>query len=244
MKRLTFIFFFFVLFFISCSTSDVPFEHKYVIDIVLKPNMKFQKAFIDSTYRLDVPVSAYYSGISGAEIFIVNENSDTFRYSESGANMGFYYSDDSFCVEYGMEYFVNVSVEGENITKEVQVPDSLTIFSPEFSDTVFLSYPPLLIWNSCDNSYKNTYMISTHVMGNTEDFIPMLTPDTVMGIFYNEFLFEEVDTMYTVYVEAMDSNAYTYLLSWSQYDDLNDDGSVIGLVGAVVYDSVVVWVTE
>jgi hypothetical protein len=244
MRRLTLLVFFFVIFFISCSTGDVPFEHRYVIDVVLKPNKKIQKAFIDSTYRLDVPVSAYYTGISGAEIFIVNENSDTFRYSESGTNMGIYFSDDSFCVEYGMEYSVNVSVEGEEISKEVQVPDSLTIFSPGFSDTIFLSNPPLLIWNSCENSYDSTYMVTAQVMGNTEDFIPMLTPDTIMGVFYNEFLFEETDTMYTVYVEAMDSNAYTFLMAWSHYDELNDNGSVIGLIGAVVYDSVRVWVTE
>jgi hypothetical protein len=72
----------------------------------------------------------------------------------------------------------------------------------------------------------------------------MLTPDTVMGVFYNRFLFEEKDTMYKVYVEAMDSNAYAYLISWSEYGELNDDGSVIGLIGSVVYDSVEVWVTE
>jgi hypothetical protein len=243
LKRLTFVVFFFVLLFISCSTGDAPFEHKYVIDLVLKPDMKFQKAFIDSTYRLDVPVSYYHPGISDAEIFIVNENSDTFHYSESRTSRGLYYSNDSFCIEYGMEYFVNVSVEGEDISKEVRVPGSLTIFYPEFSDTVLLSNPPLLIWNSCENSYENTSMVTAHVMGNTEDFLPMLTPDTTMGIFYNRVLFEEKDTMYTVLVEAMDSNAYTYFISWAQYAELND-GSAIGLIGAVVFDTVTVWVTE
>jgi hypothetical protein len=244
MKRLTLVVLFFMLFLISCSTGDAPFEHKYIINLLLKPGMKFQKAFIDSTYRLDVPVSYYHPGISGAEIFIVAENSDTFSYSESRTNMGLYYSNDSFCVKYGMEYFVNISVEGEDISKEVQVPGSLAIFYPEFSDTILLSNPPLLIWNSCGNSYDNTYMVTAHIMGETQDFLPMLTPDTTMGIFYNRILFEEKDTMYTVLVEAMDSNVYTYFKSWLQYGELNDDGRAIGLIGAVSFDTVAVWVKE
>ncbi len=243
MKRLIFIFSFLVLFFLSCSTTDTPFEHRYVINLVLKPDMKFQKAFVDSTYRLDIPVDYYNTGISDAEIFIVNEESDTFRYSESDFLTGLYYSDDSFCVEYGMNYSVNISVEGEVISREVQVPGSLTIFSPEFSDTILLSNPPLLAWNRCEHSFENTYMVTSYMTGKTEDLFAMLTPDTIIGIFYNRILFEEKDTMYTVLVEAMDSNVYNYLKSGWQYGELNKSGN-IGLIGAISFDTVAVWVEE
>ncbi len=243
MKKLIFIFSFSILLLISCSTTEVPFEHRYVINLVLKPDMKFQKAFIDSTYRLDVPVDYYNTGISDAEIFIVDENSDTFRYSESDLLTGLYYTDDSFCVEYDMAYLVNVSVEGEFISREVQVPSSLAILSPDFSDTVFLSNPPVVIWNRCEHSFKNTYLVTSYRSKITEDFFEMLTPDTAMGIFNNRILFEKKDTMYTVLVEAMDSNLYSYLKSGWQYGELNKKGT-IGLIGAIVFDTVAVWVRE
>lgn len=244
MKRLTFLVLFFILFFVSCSTGEAPYEHRYVINLILKPDNKFQKAFVDSTYRLDVPVGDYSTGISDADVFIVNESADTFWYSESDTVMGLYFSNDSFCVEYGMEYSVNISVEGEDISREVQVPGSLAISSPSHLDTISLNNPPLLIWNNCQYVYENTFMATAYVEEDTIGFIPMLTPDTTLGIFYNRFLFMERDTIYTVIVEAMDSNVYAYLISWSQYDELNNDGSAIGLIGAISFDSIAVWVTE
>ncbi len=242
MRRLIFFVFFFTLFFISCSTGDAPYEHRYVINIVLKPGVRFQRAFIDSTYRLDVPVDDYHTGISGAEILLIDENSDTFGYSESDT-LGLYISDMPFCVQHGMKYLVVISVEGEEISREVQVPGLLRMLSPRLSDTVSLSNPPFLIWNSCEDVFENTYMATASFKGDTLGLIPMLTQDTTLGIFYNRFLFREKDTMYTIFVEAMDSNVYTNLLSWGQYGELKE-GRAIGLVGAVSFDTVAVWVTE
>lgn len=243
MKKFIFLFSFSILFFISCSTTDAPFERRYIISLVLKPNMKFQKAFVDSTYRLDQVVDSNFTGISGAEVFIVDEDSDTFRYSESDTSMGLYYSNDSFCIQYGMRYLVNVYVGGETVSREVQVPGSLEILSPNHLDTISLSDPPIVVWNSCENAFKNTYMVASYIKEDTLMFIPMLTPDTTMGIFYNRFLFEEKDTMYTVLVESMDSNVYSYLKSWSEYGELGE-GRAIGLIGALVFDTIKVWVQE
>ena len=61
MKRLTFLVLFLILFFISCSTGEAPYEHRYVINLVLKPDVKFQRAFVDSTYGLDSPVGSALS---------------------------------------------------------------------------------------------------------------------------------------------------------------------------------------
>ncbi len=243
MKRLIFLIPFCGLLFTSCSLDEAPFEHRYVINLVLKPDMKFQKAFVDSTYRLDEAINYYHKGISDAEIILIDENADTFGYSESDTMMGLYYSNDSFFVEYGMKYLVNISVEGEVISREVQVPGSLAILSPKHLDTLSLSNPPLLIWNSCEDCFENTYMSTAYIIEDTLGFIPMLTPDTTLGIFYNRFLFREKDTIYTVLVEAMDSNVYTYLISWSQYGELKE-GSAIGLIGAMTFDSIAVWVKE
>jgi len=246
MKRLTFIVSFFVLFFISCSTGEAPFEHRYVINLVLKPDMKFQRAFVDSTYKLDSYLDSDLTGVSDAEILIVDGNSDTFRYSESDTLMGLYYSNDSFCVEYNMKYLVNVSIEGEAISKEVQVPGSLDIFSPSLLDTISLSNPPLLIWNTCEYCFENTYLIASYLTGEADSadkYAPMLTTDTTLGIFLNELLFKEKDTMYTVSVEAMDSNAYHFGKMWYEYDELKE-GEVIGLIGAIAFDTIAVWVRE
>jgi hypothetical protein len=243
MKKLIFIVLFFMLFIFSCSTTDAPFEHRYVVSLVLKPDMKFQRAYVDSTYRLDAYIDSNVTGISGAEIFIVDNNSDTFRYSESDTLTGLYFSSDSFCVKYGMKYFVNVIVNGEEISREVQVPGSLTICAPQHLDTISLSDPPILIWNTCEKCFDNTYMIASYIEEDTLMFIPMLTPDTTMGIFYNRFLFEEKDTNYTVLVEAMDSNFFSYLKSSSIYEKLGDNNA-IGLIGAMVFDTIRVWVQE
>ncbi len=236
-------FLFVLLLLISCSTDEAPFEHNYVVSLVLKPDLRFQKAFIDSTYRLDSYIDNTLTGISGAEIFIVDENSDTFRYGESDTLMGLYFSYDPFCVKYGMKYLVNVFVGGEAISREVQVPGSLNIRSPEHLDTVSLSDPPVVIWNSCEDCFENTYMVSSYIKKDTLMLIPMLTPDTTLGIFYNRFLFEEKDTIYTVLVEAMDSNFYSHLKSWGKYGNLGERNA-IGLVGAMVFDTITVWVQE
>jgi len=246
MKKFIFLFPFFILFFVSCSTSEAPFEHRYVINLVLKPDMKFQRAFVDSTYRLDSSLDSDLTGVSGAEIFIVDEHSDTFRYSESDTLMGIYYSNDSFCVERGMEYLVNVFIEGEIISREVQVPGLLTIFSPGLLDTVYLSAPPLLIWNTCEHCFDNTYLIASYITGEADSadkYAPMLTTDTTLGIFFNRLLYKEKDTMYTISVEAMDSNAYHFGKMWYEYDELKE-GEVIGLIGAIAFDTVAVWVRE
>ncbi len=246
MKRLIFMFSFSVLFLISCSTTEVPFEHRYVINLVLKPDMKFQRAFVDSTYRLDVPVDLYHTGMSGAEILLIDENSDTFGYSESDTLRGLYYSNDSFCVEYGMKYLVNVSVEGEVISREVQVPDSVNILSPQHLDMVYLNNPPLLIWNSCEDCFENTYMIVPYITGEahkTDSFTYALIPDTSFDIFSIWPIFWETDTMFTISVEAIDSNVCSYLKSNSEYDELKE-GNTIGLIGAITFDTVAVWITE
>jgi len=49
--------------------------------------------------------------------------------------------------------------------------------------------------------------------------------------------------MYTVLVEAMDSNAYNFFITWGEYGELKE-GTAIGLIGAVVFDTIAVWVTE
>ena len=247
MKKTTIIIFVFTLFFVSCGTDEVPFEHKYVIDVVLKPDVKFQRAFVDSTYRLDSYLDPVQTGISGAEIFIVNENSDTFTYSESDTMIGLYYSNDSFCVEYSMKYSVNVSVEGEFVNREVQVPGPLDIFSPDDLDTVSLSDPPLLIWNTCEYCFENTYLITSYIDEETDssedyEYLPMLTTDTTMGIFSSVFLFKTKDTTYRVLVEAMDFNVYNFAQMWVEYEELGEE--TIGLIGAISSDTVAVWVQE
>jgi hypothetical protein len=245
-KRRTFLTSFFLLILISCSVGEAPYEHRYVINLVLKPDIKFQRAFVDSTYRLDQPVGSELTGISNAEIFVVDENSDTFRYSESDTLMGLYYSDDSSFVRYGMKYQVNISVEGEVISREVQVPGSLSILSPQHLDTVSLSNPPLLIWNSCEYCFKNAYDVLpyfTGKMAESDSFPPMISLDTFMGIFSAGLLFKEKDTMYTILVQAKDSNAYEFSNRWFEYGELKE-GIAIGLVGALTFDTIAVWVTE
>lgn len=245
MKKLIFISYFLILSLLSCSTTEAPFEHRYVINLVLKPNMKFQRAFVDSTYRLDSSLEDELTGVSDAEIFIVDEHSDTFRYSESDTLNGLYFSNDSFCVEYESKYLVDITVDGKVISREIQVPGSLNIVSPGLLDTVSLSDPPPLIWNSCENVYYSEYTVIPYITGeadSSEGAIPMLTPDTTMGIFLNRFLFKEKDTMYTVMVEAMDSNAYRFSYLFN-YDELVE-GEAVGLIGAISFDSVAVWVTE
>ena len=243
MKKLILMILFSVVLIFSCSTDEAPFEHSYVVDLVLKPDVRLQRAYVDSTYRLDSYIDSQLTGISGAEIFIVSEDFDTFRYEESDTLMGLYFSSDTFCVKYGMKYLVEVFINGEEITREVQVPGSLKISSPRHLDTIPLSDPPILIWNTCEKCFDNTYMIASYIKEDTIMFIPMLTPDTTIAIFYNRFLFEEKDTLYTVLVEAMDSNFFSYLKSSRGYNKLGDNNAV-GLIGSMVFDTITVRVTE
>ena len=227
----------------SCGVTDAPFEHKYVINLVLKPEMRLQKAYVDSTYRLDESVNEDVTGISDAEVFIIDDDADTFWYSESDT-MGYYYSVDSFWVEYGMRYTVNIVMGNDTIYEDVTVPDTLTIYHPFDFDTVSLSNPPMLFWNTCNGCYNNNYFVYVYITGFADSILyPMATPDTVLGIFYALDLFYEVDTLYTITVMGMDEHCYKSAKGWLNYDGIEDERA-IGVIGACVLDSVVVWVEE
>lgn len=241
--RNIFILFLSVLLFCSCGVTDAPFEHQYVINIVLRPGMEIQKAFIDSTYRLDEPVNEELCGISGASVFAVSE-SDTYYFSELDTVKGEYWSDDSLWVQYGANYSVNVTFAGDTIAQEVAVPGSLNIYYPFDFDTVSLSNPPQLIWNSCEGCYKNDYLIYVYITGQADSVLQNLaTPDTMLGVFYAKYLFEEKDTLYTLAVMGMDKYCYRSAKGWQNYDEIEDDRA-IGVIGASVMDTVVVWVRE
>jgi hypothetical protein len=244
MKRGSYLILFAVLLFCSCGVTDAPFEHQYVIDIVLRPGMRPQRAFIDSTYRLDQPVHEDLSGISGASVFAVSSAGDTFWYDEVDTVMGEYHSDDTLWVQHGMEYSVYVAVDDDIISQNVTVPGTLSIHFPFDFDTVSLSEPPLLVWNACEGCYENNYLVYTYITGEADSvWHSLATPDTVLGIFYAVYLFEEMDTFYTLAVMAMDEHCYNAAKGWQNYDEIEDERA-IGIIGACVMDTVVVWVVE
>ncbi|MEO0294210.1 MAG: hypothetical protein ABIN61_08350 [candidate division WOR-3 bacterium] len=234
-----------LLFFICCSVTEPPFQHRYVIELLLKPDLKFQKAFVDSTYRLDISLEEISKGVRGAEIFVVDKNLDTFRYVESDTLDGLYQSIDSSFVKYEEKYEINIKVGKEVIFKEIQVPGKIKILSPNSLDTISLSNPQPLIWNKCKYCFKNFYIIIPYLRGklkgeNNEGILPIVTTDTTINIFSNRILFKEKDTLYTILVEGMDSNSYMGYLG-PGYGELKND-KVIGLVGAVVFDTIAVWI--
>ena len=49
--------------------------------------------------------------------------------------------------------------------------------------------------------------------------------------------------MYTLLVQAKDSNAYAFTNMWFEYGEL-EEGEIVGLIGALVFDTIAVWVTE
>jgi hypothetical protein len=231
------------LLFVSCgSVSEGPFEHKYVINLVLRPNLKFQKAYVDSTYRLDEAVPEGSHGISDAEIIAINEEQDTFKFSESDT-LGMYYSDDSMWVRNSDRYFIQVNVEGHQIEKEVDVPGSLLIRSPSNGDTISLNSPEVVYWNSCEGSFDDMYSAGVFFEGEMDSFyISLLTQDTSLNVFSARYLFPEVDTFYTLAIMAMDESCFksdVYL----DYDQLDEDFAM-GVIGAVVLDTIKVWITE
>ncbi len=244
MKRWKYMMLCAVLLTISCGVTDAPFEHQYVIDIVLRPERRIQVAFIDSTYRLDQPVNEVLCGIYGASVYAVNSAGDSFRYHEADTIMGKYQSDDTLWVQNGMDYSVFVAVDDDTITQHVTVPGTLSIRAPFDFDTVSLSNPPLLIWNSCEGCYESNYLIYTYITGQSDSIWHSLaTPDTVLGIFHAVYLFEETDTFYTLAVMGMDEHCYNAAKGWQNYDEIEDERA-IGVIGAVVMDTVVVWVEE
>jgi hypothetical protein len=231
-------------FMFSCGVTDAPFEHQYVIDIVLQPKSSPQLAFIDSTYRLDEPVDEDLTGISGASVFVVSGSGDTFSYAEVETIMGEYHSEDMLWVQNGMEYSVNVACGGDTISQTVSVPGTLSILYPFDYDTVSLSNPPVLVWNTCEGCYENNYLVYAYILGEADSvWISLATPDTMLGIFYVPSLFEETDTLYTIAVLALDEYCYNASKGWQIIDEIEDERA-IGIIGASVMDSVIVYVRE
>jgi hypothetical protein len=244
MKKIGYALLFTMLLFYSCGVTDTPFEHRYVIDIVLRPGMRPQRAFVDSTYRLDQSVNEELTGISGASVFATSSACDTFFYTEIDTIIGEYHSDDTLWVQHGLAYSVSVAVGSDTISQQVSVPGTLSIHYPFDFDTVSLSNPPMLIWNSCEGCYENNYLVYTYITGEADSvWHSLATPDTALGIFHAIYLFEETDTLYTLAVIAMDEHCYNQAKGWQNYDEIEDDRA-IGIIGASVMDTVVVWVVE
>jgi hypothetical protein len=235
--------FFVSLLFVSCeSVTEAPFEHKYVINLVLKPKMKFQKAYVDSTYRLGATVPEGFKGVSDAEILAIDEGQDTFKFSESDTS-GIYYSNDSLWVKYSSRYFIQINVEGNSIEEEVIVPGSLFIYSPSNGDTISLDAPEIVYWNNCEGSFDGMYTVRAFFEGELDSFsFPLLSKDTSLGVFSAKYLFPNVDTFYTVAVMAMDENCFKSDVD-VDYDQIDEDFA-IGVIGATVFDTIKVWVTE
>ncbi len=231
------------LLFVSCeSVTEGPFEHKYVINLVLKPKIKFQKAYVDSTYRLDATIPEGFKGISDAEILAIDEHQDTFKFSESDT-IGIYYSNDSMWVKYNSRYFIQVNIEGNHIDEEVSIPDSLFIYSPSNGDTISLDSPEIVYWNSCEGSFDDMYTARVFFQGELDSFYTsLLTQDTSLDVFSARYLFPNVDTFYTVAVMAMDENCFKSDI-YFDYDQLKEDFA-IGVIGTTVLDTIKIWVTE
>lgn len=231
------------LLFVSCeSVTEGPFEHKYVINLVLRPNMKYQKAYVDSTYRLDATIPEGFKGISDAEIIAIDDGQDTFNFSESDT-IGIYYSNDSMWVKYNSRYFIQVNIEGHQIEEEVNIPSSLFIYSPSNGDTISLDNPEIVYWNNCEGSFDNMYTARVFFEGELDSFYTsLLTQDTSLNVFSARYLFPNVDTFYTLAVMAMDENCFKSDI-YFDYDQLDEDFA-IGVIGATVFDTIKVWVTE
>jgi hypothetical protein len=229
--------------FVSCeSVTEGPFEHKYVINLVLRPNMKIQKAYVDSTYRLDEAIPEGFEGIRDAEILAVDEQEDTFKFNRSDT-IGIYYSVDSMWVKYSSKYFIQVNIEGHQIEEEVNIPDSLLIYSPSNGDTISLNSPEIVYWNSCKGSFDNMYTARVFFEGELDSFYTsLLTQDTSLNVFSARYLFPNVDTFYTLAVMAMDENCFKSDV-YFDYDQL-DEEFAMGVIGTIVLDTIKVWVTE
>ncbi len=241
--NLIFVLFLFYLLFVSCeSVTETSFEHEYVIDLVLRPRMKFQKAYVDSTYRLEVTIPEGFKGISDAEIFAIDEEQDTFEFSESDT-IGLYYSADSLWVKYCKQYIIQLNVEGYQVEEEVTVPDSLFIYSPSDGDTISLDDPEIVYWNNCEGSFNNMYAVRVFFEGELDSFYTsLLTQDTSLDVFSAKYLFPKADTFYTVAVMAMDENCFKSDI-YFDYDQLDEDFAM-GVIGAIVLDTIEIWVTE
>jgi len=234
------------LLFISCeSVTEDPFEHKYVIYLVLRPNMKFQKAYVDSTYTLTSTLSESFKGISDAEIFAIDAEQDTFNFTESDTS-GIYYSNDSMWVKYSSRYFIQIDIEGHHIEEEVNIPGSLFIYSPSNGDTISLNDPEIVFWNNCEGSFDNIYTARIFFKGELDTFgFSLSAQDTSLDIFSAKYLFPNVDTFYTVAVMAMDENCFKADKANTNFDyDQIEEDFAIGVIGASVFDTIKVWISE
>ncbi len=207
--------------------------------------MKFQKAYVDSTYKLTSTLLEGFKGISDAEIFAIDEEQDTFKFRESDT-IGLYYSDDSLWVKYSNQYIIQLNVEGHQIEEEITVPDSLFIYSPSNGDTISLDDPEIVYWNSCEGFFDNMYTARVFFEGELDSFgFSLTTQDTSLDVLSARYLFPNVDTFYTLAVMAMDENCFKADKANINfdYDQISADFA-IGVIGATVFDTIKVWVTE
>lgn len=227
--------------FLSCDkrVTEPLFNHQYVIYLVLNPEEVVQEATVDSTYRMNRAVK--HLGISGAEVYVVREDSIRFDFRED--SQGTYKSVYSnYWVKYNTNYSVNIIIDNDTISENIEVPEKLRISS--IGDTISLKNAPLLTWNNSEGC-RNYFINVTEENGDPSYFHSrcLATSDTFINAFDDPKTIRKVNKRYSIVVTGYEENASNSIIFEGDYDTI-DDKRAIGTIGSFVRDMITVWVTE
>lgn len=211
-----------ILFFFSCAEREPEKASITFVYCILNPKIKNQLVIVDSLYGFTEEIRDT-SGISGANVFILEEETGKITYFRETERKGIY--QDTMMAEWVKPLFTYqlfVIFNADTLWGRTKVPDTFRITFPKNFDTIPFSNIDSIIWRK--SLGRKIYFLTVIHPDTTKLLIPVVTEDTFVALRrYRNFYFDTTAN-YIIKVCAWDENRYRYMVMKNYEPDTLGEG--------------------
>ncbi|GEM_PF-1255857 len=225
-------------FLLNCAERQPVKETITFAYCILNPRYTNQTVIVDSLYRLTAEIKDT-AGISGAIVFITQENTGETTYFVETYRRGTYQDTmKGKWVKPKANYKLFVSFQSDTLTSQTTVPDTFRIISPENFDT--LSYPSLgyLTWHKSQGAV--VYLVAIFHPDTIKPTLPVVTQDTFFDLDRWKAFYFDTSALYIIKVYAWDENRYRHMIVKKQLPDTLGDG--LGHFSSQTQDTIAIYI--
>ncbi len=203
---------------------------------ILNPRYTNQLVIVDSLYDLGSELRDT-AGVSGAQVFVVEEeNKETTYFFETNKRGVYQDRREERWVKPLFTYHLFVIFGGDTLWGRTRVPDTFRIISPRERETIAVRDFDSIIWQESEGR-KAYFLIIIHP-DTTKPLIPVVTQDTAVDLRrWRDFYFDTTAN-YIIKVFAWDDNRYRYLVLKNSEPDTLGEG--LGHFSSQTEDTVVI----
>ncbi|MEO0102614.1 MAG: hypothetical protein ABIK81_02800 [candidate division WOR-3 bacterium] len=233
-------FFFFLILILSCAEKEPKKESITFAYCILNPRFKNQIVIVDSLYGFTEEIRDT-SGISGANVFILEEETGETTYFRESDRKGVYR--DTMREEWVKPLFTYqlfVIFHSDTLWGRTKVPDTFSITFPKDFDTIPFSDIDSVIWRK--SLGRKVYFFAVIHPDTTKPLIPIVTKDTFVALSrYRNFYFDTTAN-YIIKVGAWDENRYRYMVMKNYEPDTLGEG--LGHFSSQTEDTISIYIRK